>query len=57
MPVCARDSAARLRSLADLVCLSRPDDFRAVGLWYDEFGQTTDDQVLAVLARFAPTTA
>jgi putative phosphoribosyl transferase len=57
VPVCARDSAARLRSLAEIVCLSRPEDFRAVGLWYEEFGQTGDDEVLALLARYAPTSA
>lgn len=57
VPVCARDSAARLRSLAEIVCLSRPEDFRAVGLWYEEFGQTSDDEVVTLLARYAPTTA
>jgi putative phosphoribosyl transferase len=57
VPVCAQDSAARLESLAEIVCLSRPEDFRAVGLWYEEFGQTSDDEVLALLARHAPTTA
>jgi putative phosphoribosyl transferase len=55
IPVCARDSAARLGSLAEVVCLYCPEDFRAVGLWYDEFGQTSDDEVLELLARHAPT--
>jgi putative phosphoribosyl transferase len=49
IPVCARDSAARLGSLAEVVCLYCPEDFRAVGLWYDEFGQTSDDEVLELL--------
>ena len=49
VPVCARDSASRLGSLAEIVCLYCPEDFRAVGLWYDEFGQTSDDEVLALL--------
>jgi putative phosphoribosyl transferase len=57
IPVCARDSASRLGSLADVVCLYSPEDFRAVGLWYDEFGQTSDDEVLELLASHAPTTA
>lgn len=57
VPVCAPDSSARLRELADVVCLWRPADFRAVGLWYEEFDQTGDDEVLATLARHAPTTA
>jgi len=57
VPVCAPDSSERLRDLAEVVCLWRPADFRAVGLWYEEFGQTGDDEVLAALARHAPTTA
>lgn len=57
VPVCAQDSSARLRELAEVLCLWRPADFRAVGLWYEEFGQTGDDEVLAALARHAPTTA
>jgi putative phosphoribosyl transferase len=56
VPVCARDSAARLGSLAEVVCLYCPEDFRAVGLWYEEFGQTSDDEVVALLARHASTT-
>jgi putative phosphoribosyl transferase len=56
IPVCARDSAARLGSLAEVVCLYCPEDFRAVGLWYDEFGQTSDDEVLDLLARRTSTT-
>jgi putative phosphoribosyl transferase len=57
VPVCARDSSARLRSLAQIVCLSRPADFRAVGLWYEEFDQTSDGEVLALLASHASTAA
>jgi putative phosphoribosyl transferase len=26
-----------------------PEPFRAVGLWYEEFGQTSDDEVRALL--------
>ena len=56
VPVCARDSASRLGSLAEIVCLYCPEDFRAVGLWYDEFGQTSDDEVLALLDGHTSTT-
>ncbi|SHH10387.1 phosphoribosyltransferase [Streptoalloteichus hindustanus] len=49
-PVCAPDSAEVLRSEADLVlCAAEPVDFRAVGRWYRDFGQTTDDEVLELL--------
>jgi putative phosphoribosyl transferase len=52
VPVCAPDTAARLRSLADDVTfVMAPDDLRAVGRWYERFEQTTDDEVLDLLAR------
>jgi putative phosphoribosyl transferase len=45
-PVCARDSAAGLRSLADAVlCVLVPDELYAVGLWYDDFTQVPDEEV------------
>jgi predicted phosphoribosyltransferase len=52
-PVCARDSQAALRPEGDadeVVCLADTDHFRAVGLWYLHFDQTSDDEVLAALA-------
>jgi predicted phosphoribosyltransferase len=52
-PVCAADTPARLDQADDVVCVRMPHDFRAVGLWYDEFGQTSDAEVLALLARAA----
>lgn len=55
-PVCARDTAERLREIADdVVCVESPEDFRAVGLWYQDFSPTTDDEVLDLLARCHPT--
>ena len=50
VPVGAPDSVQRLARLADkVVCPEQPEDFRAVGLWYDDFAQTTDEEVLAAL--------
>lgn len=34
----------------EMVCPLRPDRFHAVGEWYDDFAQTTDGEVLAILA-------
>lgn len=51
VPVSAADTAARLSANADVVCLSAPARFSAVGEWYDDFGQTADDEVLDLLAR------
>jgi predicted phosphoribosyltransferase len=50
-PVGARDTCDRLRRLADeVVCVSIPEPFNAVGLWYEDFSQTTDDEVKRLLA-------
>jgi predicted phosphoribosyltransferase len=50
VPVCAPEAADMLREEADdVVCLHRPSGFHAVGLWYEDFEQLTDDDVLAAL--------
>ncbi|HZT67988.1 MAG TPA: phosphoribosyltransferase family protein [Acidimicrobiales bacterium] len=52
-PVCAQETRGRLSSVADeVVCLSTPEPFTAVGLWYVDFTQTTDDEVVEVLDRY-----
>lgn len=54
VPVAAADTAAKLR--ADgvvVVSVIEPEDLRAVGRWYDHFEQTSDEQVLDLLARAA----
>ena len=52
VPVGPPDSVARLGSVADAVVVPlQPAEFYAVGAWYDEFGQTTDDEVIAALNR------
>ncbi len=57
-PVGARATCDRLRQIADrVVCLWTPEPFNAVGPWYEEFTQTTDDEVkkhLATTAGVAP---
>jgi erythromycin esterase-like protein/pyrimidine operon attenuation protein/uracil phosphoribosyltransferase len=51
VPVGARETCERLARLADeLVCISMPEPFNAVGLWYEEFAQTTDEEVKRLLA-------
>jgi len=50
-PVGARDTCDRLRRVADeVVCVAMPEPFNAVGLWYEEFSQTTDEEVKHLLA-------
>ena len=51
VPVCARETAARLAGLADdVVCAETPAVFYAVGEWYEDFTQTTDEEVLDLLS-------
>lgn len=50
-PVCAPDAAQRLRGDADaVVYVLAPRDFTAVGAWYDDFHQLSDDDVIKTLA-------
>ena len=54
VPVGADATVQRLatRDGADaVVCLLRPRDFGAVGFWYEDFRQVSDEDVLALLAR------
>ncbi|TFZ04882.1 phosphoribosyltransferase [Ramlibacter rhizophilus] len=51
-PVGSASAAARLRPLVDLLVFgAEPEPFGAVGVWYRDFPQCTDDEVLALLAR------
>lgn len=52
VPVAPADSLANLRPEADeVVCLSEPAHFFAVGAYYEDFTQTTDDDVVALLEQ------
>lgn len=50
VPVAPVESVARLGELADdVVVLATPEPFAAVGQWYAQFNQVSDDEVLAAL--------
>jgi len=52
VPVGAAQTCRELEQLADeVVCAEAPDPFYAVGTWYQDFDQTTDDEVRELLAR------
>ena len=54
VPVASRDAVSRLKRSADeVVCLLEPLWFRAVGQWYEDFGQTSDAEVARLLAERA----
>jgi len=51
-PTAAQATCESMRSAADdVICALTPDPFDAVGLWYDDFTQTSDDEVRDLLAR------
>lgn len=52
VPVGAADTVRRLRAEADeVVCPAMPEPFHAVGLWYRDFPQATDEEVRQLLAQ------
>jgi putative phosphoribosyl transferase len=52
VPVGAAQTCEDFREIADeIICLRTPEPFEAVGLWYDDFTQTTDAEVHALLSQ------
>lgn len=50
VPVCARETVRSIEKLdVDVVCTSMPEYFRAVGIWYRNFAQTSDAEVIELL--------
>lgn len=52
IPVAPPEGVPRLHEEADdVICLTTPPMFYAVGQFYEDFGQTTDEEVIALLER------
>lgn len=52
VPVGSRDTCERIAPLVDdIVCAAMPEPFVAVGPWYEDFSQTEDAEVLALLGQ------
>ncbi len=52
VPTASPDTSETLKTEADdVVCAMTPEPFFAVGHWYEDFTQTTDDEVRELLAR------
>ena len=55
VPTGSPETCEQLKKEADdVICATTPEPFHAVGLWYEEFSQTTDEEVRDLLARAAP---
>jgi len=58
VPIASPDVCEAFEGKADeVVCSRTPEPFDAVGLWYEDFSQTTDDQVRELLAAARPKAA
>jgi len=56
VPVGARDTCEALSTVADeVVCVRTPEPFSAVGQWYLDFDQTTDEEVRQLLRAHSRT--
>jgi predicted phosphoribosyltransferase len=54
VPTASPDTCELLKTEADeVICAMTPEPFHAVGLWYDDFSQTNDEEVRELLARSA----
>lgn len=52
VPTGSPQTCEQLRSEADeVICAIEPEPFHAVGLWYEDFSQTSDEEVRELLAR------
>ena len=52
VPVSARETCDEFRSEVDeIVCAFTPEHFQGVGLWYEDFSPTTDEEVRELLER------
>jgi putative phosphoribosyl transferase len=52
VPTASEETCDQFRSYVDnIVCAMTPEPFYAVGLWYHDFSQTTDDEVRQLLAQ------
>jgi putative phosphoribosyl transferase len=55
VPIAPPETCDAFRDIVDdIVCARTPEPFYAVGLWYEDFSQTTDDEVRELLERSAP---
>lgn len=51
VPVAPGETCRRMEQAVDgFTCLLEPENFRAIGYWYDDFGQTSDAEVIELLA-------
>ncbi|MFJ1269728.1 phosphoribosyltransferase [Legionella lytica] len=56
VPVAARSTCAEMADLVNkIICPLQPANFYAVGLWYDDFSQTSDEEVMHLMTTLSST--
>jgi putative phosphoribosyl transferase len=54
VPICSPETCHKLQDEVDeIICAVTPRPFQSVGFWYDDFSQTTDDEVRKLLKQAA----
>jgi putative phosphoribosyl transferase len=53
-PVCAQSSVHELAPLVTVVCAQRPTNLLAIGEYYEDFRQVTDEEVIGLLSTGVP---
>jgi predicted phosphoribosyltransferase len=54
VPIAAPATCEELsQEVDDIICAATPEPFQAVGLWYEDFSQTSDDEVRRLLEEVA----
>lgn len=52
VPICSREAVSALSSKADeVICLDAPENFFAVGQWYEDFSPVSDEDVIELLRK------
>lgn len=58
VPVAAESTCRELSQLVDeMICVLTPEPFYGVGYWYDDFSQTSDNEVIELLRKARGVTA
>ncbi|WP_207387340.1 phosphoribosyltransferase [Legionella rowbothamii] len=56
VPVAARSTCAEMASLVNkIICPLQPANLYTVGLWYDDFSQTSDEEVMHLMTTLSST--
>jgi putative phosphoribosyl transferase len=56
-PVAAKETCRDFKEADEIVCVQTPSHFEGVGQWYEDFSQTSDEEVRALLeqaSKFGP---